>query len=407
MRRGGMPRHGIWPLMALLLLAAACSDSGQCVPEGQSPLADATAYSEFVNGDELPVSFSVTGGASTRSGGGDGLDGDFKVYAWYHDDADVNPYMGGAEVLWVGADAGSGYYAGDRVAEDAETGYWHTTGDYYWPRSWLTTDFYALYPYSVGDLRLAGEGAAAYRGVDLRVPQDNAGELLYSYLSTNVADRDHVTGGAVTLTFNHALSQVAFVGKTTNAGWHVSISGLSLHNVLSSGTFDLKAGCWKDQTTNRTYNLTLESETISLSGDDPEEERTKALTATAQPRLLIGQRLTAWDPTEDTIDDNDAPDGPKGCYLRLTCLITSTANGSEENILPANGTPIEIYVPFTNVGEGSPNGWQPGKHYIYTLNFGGGYDADGNVNIVPVTMTTSITDWNSEGIAAVSGEVTF
>lgn len=37
--------------------------------------------------------------------------------------------------------------------------------------------------------------------------------------------------------------------------------------------------------------------------------------------------------------------------------------------------------------------WEPGKKYIYTLNFGGGYDADGKVILSPMKFTPTVEDW--------------
>ena len=48
-----------------------------------------------------------------------------------------------------------------------------------------------------------------------------------------------------------------------------------------------------------------------------------------------------------------------------------------------------IYVPFNNGTEG----WEPGKRYIYTLTFGGGYDKDGNLILAPITFEPEVTDW--------------
>lgn len=45
-----------------------------------------------------------------------------------------------------------------------------------------------------------------------------------------------------------------------------------------------------------------------------------------------------------------------------------------------------LYVPF-----GAD--WQPGKRYIYTLVFGGGYDVNGNSILTPINFTADTEAW--------------
>lgn len=48
-----------------------------------------------------------------------------------------------------------------------------------------------------------------------------------------------------------------------------------------------------------------------------------------------------------------------------------------------------LYVPF-----GAD--WQPGKRYIYTLVFGGGYDVNGNSILTPINFTADTEAWGGE-----------
>ena len=47
-----------------------------------------------------------------------------------------------------------------------------------------------------------------------------------------------------------------------------------------------------------------------------------------------------------------------------------------------------VYVPFDNA-----TGWEPGKRYIYTLIFGGGYDDQGEPILSPITFDAATADW--------------
>ena len=82
--------------------------------------------------------------------------------------------------------------------------------------------------------------------------------------------------------------------------------------------------------------------------------------------MLLPQKLEKWDGTAST----------KGAYLSVLCRITSL-NGQEETLLfPSEANKYG----FTAVG--IDTNWEPGKKYIYTLEFcapgGGGGKTDPN-----------------------------
>ena len=99
--------------------------------------------------------------------------------------------------------------------------------------------------------------------------------------------------------------------------------------------------------------------------------------------FTIPQTLTKWDVSKDsstkTIEQADAQ---KQSYLAINCKIKQSGVyvvGSDSNY----GT---IYVPF-----GAD--WQPGKRYIYTLIFGGGYDENGDPILTPIQFDAETSDW--------------
>ena len=46
-----------------------------------------------------------------------------------------------------------------------------------------------------------------------------------------------------------------------------------------------------------------------------------------------------------------------------------------------------LYVPFGT-------SWEPGKRHIYTLIFGGGYDNQGNLFLMPINFEATVEGWN-------------
>lgn len=64
----------------------------------------------------------------------------------------------------------------------------------------------------------------------------------------------------------------------------------------------------------------------------------------------------------------------------------------EQYVIGSESSYQTIYVPFSNV-DATTTGWEPGKCYIYTLTFGGGYDDQGKPILTPITFEPSVEDW--------------
>lgn len=97
--------------------------------------------------------------------------------------------------------------------------------------------------------------------------------------------------------------------------------------------------------------------------------------------FLIPQKLNAWNPSHDI---NTAKTN-KESYLSIDCKISIGDvyySGSESSY-------GKLYVPF-----GAD--WEPGKRYVYTLIFGGGYDEHGQPILTPITFEPSVEDWPTD-----------
>lgn len=73
--------------------------------------------------------------------------------------------------------------------------------------------------------------------------------------------------------------------------------------------------------------------------------------------------MTAWTPSTKTKEEADNAT-PKQSYLEISCKIKH----KDFCIFGSESSYSTLYVPFCA-------DWQPGKRYVYTLIFGGGYDA--------------------------------
>ena len=100
--------------------------------------------------------------------------------------------------------------------------------------------------------------------------------------------------------------------------------------------------------------------------------------STKGPMLFIPQKLTEWDLKGNIYATATA----KQSYLKITCKIKQ----SGAYLFGGDTTFDELYVPF-----GAD--WQPGKRYIYTLIFGGGYNAQGQAIFQPINFKAEVGKW--------------
>ena len=197
-------------------------------------------------------------------------------------------------------------------------------------------------------------------------------------------------GGKVQLKFRHITSQVVFKAKKQPIkNLDVEIKSIKLHNLETNGVFTIPTNRsdfqpvqsdWKYQSHSYTCGLTV----INKDDDEPKitigTEATDISTST--PMFLIPQKLTKWATTAASPKTTDQADNDKQSYLEISCKIKLDGSyriGDENNF-------GKLYVPF-----GAD--WQPGKRYVYTLIFGGGYDADGNTILQPINFEPSVEDW--------------
>ena len=91
--------------------------------------------------------------------------------------------------------------------------------------------------------------------------------------------------------------------------------------------------------------------------------------------------MTKWVVADDTKTIDNAKNAGQS-YLEISCKIQQAGvylYGSADEYKT-------IYVPF----EAS---WEPGKRYIYTMIFGGGYDENGDEILKPIEFEAETEDW--------------
>ena len=191
--------------------------------------------------------------------------------------------------------------------------------------------------------------------------------------------------GIVKFKFKHILSQVVFKAKTQYDNMQVDIKDIKINNIKLGGTFTLPAkadetGSWSLPALGVGTLTVVQGKSITVNSNT-----TATDISTATPMLNIPQTLTPWTVSGASKTKAEA-DKATQCYLEISCKIQQ----SGVYLLGSATEYKTIYVPFGVT-------WEPGKRYIYTLIFGGGYDDQGDPVLKPIEFDAETTEWVEAG----------
>ncbi|MBO8475789.1 MAG: fimbrillin family protein [Bacteroidetes bacterium] len=315
---------------------------------------------------------------------------------------------------------GMSYIDEDHIAN--ENGSWvNKSGVRYWPET--AVDFYAYYNDNNSYSWSVENQKAVAKFVDFTVNDNVADQqdLIYAVKTSQSKPGENDANTPVALNFRHALSQIVFQAKNTNANLYVEISGVDVVNVGNTNTFTFPSvdtdnnivdhtgatadyagvdgwGTWAELTSG-TASYAVAFDAVAVKGDNT----VVALTTTddsekpgeynANTMLLLPQTTTAWD-AESKLGDTT------GSYFLVNCIIKNVKDGSgvagDEDVYlwGAANAPKKLAIPVAF-------NWEQGKKYIYTLVFGegnGGYEPDPedptpDPVLVPITFTVTVDDF--------------
>lgn len=327
--------------------------------------------------EKTPIGFHTVGSqmgsrATIINSGDDLTSTDFNVYAF---DGDGNVFMGNndTEAAWNG------------VQINHTTGKWdykNSADRKYWPGTVKPLDFYAVNPATFDITNMMthygwnfnyAKQQITYTCIDEYGQNKGISNIDVMYATAKKQTKDN-NAGKVSLDFKHILCQVAFKAKTQDANVQVEIESIDIHNVNTGGIFTIPTGT----PANTDWNLTGISRTFSIGMDGPTSVTNTVTDVFTKPILFVPQKLEKWTTTTAVGATND-------CYLEISCKI------SIDHTYPhGSATEFEkLYIPFEA-------DWQPGKRYVYTLIFGGGYTANGNPVLTPVSFVPSVETWKDE-----------
>lgn len=267
----------------------------------------------------------------------------------------------------------------------------------YWPTNSL--DFYAVSPtnFDVASLFMfyswsikPNTKTITYTTTDEFSNGTKNLDVMYAVAKEQTKDKKQ---GVVQLNFKHTLSQVLFKAKVQYESMEVTINEMKIYNFAHGGTFTIPEGepAQKDWSGVNPAGgaYTVKKKGLDISASTTKTEKAVWITPKADPMLFIPQQLTKWATTPETAVSIETAKTNKHSFLEITMKLTQ--NG--QYLIGTESSYQTIYVPFTNVDATATTGWEPGKRYIYTLTFGGGYDKNGNPILTPITFEPTVEDW--------------
>ena len=306
---------------------------------------------------------------------------DFNVYA-YIKNADGNdgaPFMGGNDTEHGTNGININHKGSDwAYTKEAELRYWPTTALNFYAVNPATTGMFT-WQFSNTKKEITYNCFDEYKG-----EVDKDGKKAYTNYDVMYAVAKNQTysdenGGKVKFQFKHILSQVAFKAKTQYANMEVEIKDISIHNFRTGGTFTISSETpaqsdWARNAFNQKSGFTVvKDKSIKVTKAD-----VATSISTEEPMLFVPQKLNKWMVPSSTTDANNAEQS----YLKITCKIKQ----SDAYLFGDNSNFGVLYVPFEA-------DWQPGKRYIYTLIFGGGYNDQGLAILKPINFEAETSDW--------------
>lgn len=271
-------------------------------------------------------------------------------------------------------------------ADKDKVAYWPTSGD---------VDFYAVSPAITDDLVHHGFAydmtstakTIAYRTVDEYGSTETNHDVMYAV--TKGRNKGNNGAMAVQMNFKHILSQVVFKAKTTSSILEVDVKSVKIRNFVIGGTFTLPDG----EPAKGNWSLSGTAEGVCTVKLDAANVVTKNavvdLSDMNSPLMMIPQTLTKWSTySAGTAVSKLEADNAKECYLEIAMKLKQ----NDSYLIGSAAAYTTVYVPFDNA-----TGWEPGKRYIYTLIFGGGYDDQGEPILSPITFNAATADWADAG----------
>ncbi len=320
---------------------------------------------------------------------------------------DVYGTTGFAVSAYVNKDV-AGSFDGAYLGENAQI---HYTTDWtyadvsqvqYWPDPTSNTglDFYAVAPFGTTHTITRAGGLTIENYTVSTTDIDSHEDLMYAASGNQILGSGLVSAdGEVSLHFKHALTQVRFTGSVVSEKLFVEVKSVSIHNINTAGNFTLASGA----TTSDAAGSAVGAWTSSTPGSYTSAQAdvvtmsngtVKVLSNDDTPMMLIPQELTP-------ITAGTAVAGASGSYAVIECNAyvldpaDDPATADRIYLMGSEGVYESAVAPLTDGVDGAGSLWQGGNIVTYNIGFTGGYDEDGNKNLIEITFSATADGWDS------------
>ncbi|MDE5701770.1 MAG: fimbrillin family protein [Bacteroides sp.] len=304
--------------------------------------------------------------------------------------------------VWAQADGYTGTMLidGQVATKVTDKNYFEISDPVFWPSDVAKINFWAISPATMS-IAVNKQNPTIENFTPATNPQDQK-DLIVAYKEALRSN-----GTSINLEFNHALSQIVVKAKRgevhksddgLDETKKVDIKGAWIVNVKPTGTlaFNKTVGAdkhymsWElSPSDEKTYYGSEFDNVVNLTNHDAKSvlainsAETNDNPANGNNLMLVPQQLDKWD-----LDTNDKTvNDKKGAYILFLCRVTTEHQGSThtgENstggVQEGENSHIHQLFPFTGKYDENQYGfscipidsnWEPGKLYIYTLEFCG------------------------------------
>lgn len=375
-----MKKH-LWILAVAALGLASCSNDDVVAENTGLNDANTINFRTFVSGATRSTDITAT---TLQSSG-------FKVYATETGTTNL-------------------YFAEDDFTWDGTSSSYTSTTKHYWP-STGALDFYAYA--SNGSSTITHTANTKVFEITPATAATNQSDFVFANTNdkSKGSSADNATyygKNGVVLNFRHAMSKVTIKIVNSNTTLTATVKNVTLGYVDNKGTYTysgsttgantdgkdsylLKPTDWSNAGATKTGYTQTASTTSYTSAT--------AATALPEPFILVPHTLT----TATTYSDAAANSPFNGANVQIELKLQNTQNNAY-----IMGGASEYVTAMWNLPAGS---WEPGKHYIYTVDVaGGGYypaNHDTDADLDPILedaiikfVSVTVDDWSEQtGIA--------
>ncbi len=281
----------------------------------------------------------------------------------------------GFGVMAVIANSSDFYIDGAGYTKASGSWAW-ASGDYSWPDSSASypMSFYAYYPLTDTAVVFSEDNVAGSDSFEATVTiqsVDSQTDLLAAQSSVDIRP----AGGAISLSFDHILSQVSLSVKA-GAGCDVHVQSVTFKAMLNKNIYDYASKSWATLSAGSDESVLYPYLAVHSPATVVDSAGTTTISPDNGSLMLLPQTLSHW--------DTDSGDSATGARVVIVYRVTSSSDKSdvvgfsEAEYTKGDDTETILKGPlFIKVGYPVDGTWEAGQSYNYVVELGGASSSGG------------------------------